>query len=143
MNLEGINLSVCILIPITTSYLSIDLLSHFPQLSFVMYLFINIYVIKLFHKFSYAFVSVTSISTQFFNVPLYYYFKRKSSRLGWNLNQGVQLFSRRANHYTCNCYSRGFNLQLASQMRLFEGLFVALDKCTRVPFSFLCYYIFF
>ena len=26
-------------------------------------------------------------------------------------------------------------------MRLFEGLSVALDKCTRIPFSFLCYYI--
>ena len=34
------------------------------------------------------------------------------------------------------------NLRLASHMRLFEGLFVALDKCTRVPFTFLCYYIF-
>ena len=33
-------------------------------------------------------------------------------------------------------------LRLASHMRLFEGLFVALDKCTRVLFSFLCYYIF-
>ena len=29
------------------------------------------------------------------------------------------------------------NLRLASHMRLFEGLFVDLDKCTRVPFSFL------
>ena len=28
-----------------------------------------------------------------------------------------------------------------SNLRLFEGLFVALDKFTRVPFSFLCYYI--
>ena len=27
-------------------------------------------------------------------------------------------------------------------MRLFEGLFVALNKCTRVPFQFLCYYVF-
>ena len=34
------------------------------------------------------------------------------------------------------------NLRLASHMRLFEGLFVTLYKCTRVPFSFLCYYIF-
>jgi hypothetical protein len=34
------------------------------------------------------------------------------------------------------------NLRLASHMRLFEGLFVVLDKLSRVPFSFLCYYIF-
>jgi hypothetical protein len=34
------------------------------------------------------------------------------------------------------------NLRLASHMRLFEGLFVALDICSRVPFSYLCYYIF-
>lgn len=31
-------------------------------------------------------------------------------------------------------------LRLASHMRLFEGLFVAVDVFTRVPFSFLCYY---
>ena len=29
-----------------------------------------------------------------------------------------------------------------ANLRLFEGLFAALDECTRVPFSFLCYYIF-
>ena len=34
------------------------------------------------------------------------------------------------------------NLRLVSHMRLFERLFVALDKCTQFPFSFLCYYIF-
>ena len=34
------------------------------------------------------------------------------------------------------------NLRLVSHMLLFEGLFVALDKYTRVPFSFLCYCIF-
>ena len=28
-----------------------------------------------------------------------------------------------------------------ANLRLFEKLFVALDKCTRFPFSFLCYYI--
>ena len=40
------------------------------------------------------------------------------------------------------CHRAGVaNLRLASHMRLFEGLFVALNKCTRVPFSFLCYYI--
>ena len=33
------------------------------------------------------------------------------------------------------------NLRLASHRQLFEGLFVALDKCPRVPFSFLCYHI--
>ena len=27
-------------------------------------------------------------------------------------------------------------------LRLFEELFLALDKCTRVPFSFLCYHLF-
>ena len=34
------------------------------------------------------------------------------------------------------------NLQLTSHMCLYKGLFVALDKFTRVPFLFLCYYIF-
>ena len=29
-----------------------------------------------------------------------------------------------------------------ANLRLFEGLFVAIVKCTRVPFSFLCYNIF-
>ena len=39
------------------------------------------------------------------------------------------------------CYMAGVtNLRLLSHMRLFQALFVTLDKCTRVPFSFLCFY---
>jgi hypothetical protein len=34
------------------------------------------------------------------------------------------------------------NLRLISHMLLLERLFVALDKCARVPFSFLYYYFF-
>ena len=40
----------------------------------------------------------------------------------------------------CDGLNPGYRTGVAN-VRLFEGLFVALDKCTRVPFSFLCYCI--
>ena len=62
-----------------------------------------------------------ALKHELLNIPLFYY----------NINQKNFL-----NLLTVWYITGGVNL------RLFEGLFVALDKCTRVLFSFLCYYIF-